>query len=119
MLRLNEMKENIMHHCFANSKIPTEWSRGIINPFYKNDGDPRNPLVYRPITLISIPCKVYAQILCLDHIYLLHSIRSNRKMSKRTPLCVLWMRRKHLTRLTEIATRFGLQHIIALGLGKR
>ena len=99
----------IMHHCFANSKIPTEWSRGIINPIYKNDGDPRNPLAYRPITLISIPCKVYAQILnarlekwletndilcdeqngfrkernCLDHIYLLHSILSNRKMSKK------------------------------------
>ena len=53
----------IMYYCFSTSKIPTDWSRGIINPIHKNDGDPRNPLGYRPITLISDPCKVYAQII--------------------------------------------------------
>ena len=53
----------IMVYCFANSKIPTEWSRGIINPIHNSDSDPRNPLGYRPITLISVPCKVYAHIL--------------------------------------------------------
>ena len=99
----------IMFYCFVNSKTPAEWSRGIINPIHKNDGDPRNPLDYRPITLISVPCKVYAHILnsrletwiemnnilcdeqngfrkdrsCLEHIYLLHSILSNRKLSRK------------------------------------
>ena len=52
-----------MFYSFANSKIPTEWSRGIINPIHKSDGDPRNPLGYRQITLISVPRKVYAHIL--------------------------------------------------------
>ena len=104
-----EILHKIMYYCFSASKLPTDWSRSIINPIHKNDGDPRNPLGYRPITLISVPCKVYAQILnarlekwietnnilcdeqngfrkersCLDHIYLLHSILSNRKLSKK------------------------------------
>ena len=71
--------------------------------------DPLNPLEYRPISIISIPCKIYADILnkrlsfwleqndilaeeqngfrknrsCLDHLYVLQSIIKNRKLKKK------------------------------------
>ena len=71
--------------------------------------DPRNPLNYRPITIISIPCKIYANILnrrlllwlegnrliadeqnsfqknrsCQDHVYALYSLIHNRKLHKK------------------------------------
>ena len=74
----------------------------------KND-DLRDPLSYRPITIISIPCKIYANILnkrllqwlesngilvdeqngfrkdrsCQDHVYSLYSLIHNRKMHKK------------------------------------
>ena len=49
-------------YAFANGKVPSEWSKGIIKPLPTGD-DPRNPLNYRPITIISIPCKIYENIL--------------------------------------------------------
>ena len=48
-----EILYKIMFYCFAKSKIP----------IHKSDDDPRNPLGYRQITLISVPRKVYAHIL--------------------------------------------------------
>ena len=97
----------IISHAFACGKVPNEWSKGIIKPLPKN-GDPRDPLNYCPITIISIPCKIYANILnkrllqwlesngllvdeqngfrkdrsCQDHIYSLYSLIHNRKMHK-------------------------------------
>ena len=42
--------------------LPTDWTRGMIFPIYK-DGDKKDPLNYRGITLLSIVGKVHAQIL--------------------------------------------------------
>ena len=103
----------IVSYAFANGKVPSEWSKGIIKPLPKGD-DPRNPLNYRPITIISIPCKIYANILnkrlllwleenrliadeqngfrknrsCQDHVYALYSLIHNRKLRKKeTYIC--------------------------------
>ena len=51
----------IIRYCFEAGKIPNEWTKGIINPIYKSE-DRCSPLNYRPITLLSIPCKVYTDI---------------------------------------------------------
>ena len=98
----------IVSYAFANGKVPSEWSKGIIKPLPKGD-DTRNPLNYRPITIISIPCKIYANILnkrlllwleengliadeqngfrknrsCQDHVYALYSLIHNRKLRKK------------------------------------
>ena len=97
----------IISYAFANGRVPNEWSKGIIKPLPKSD-DLRNPLNYRPITIISILCKIYANILnrrlllwlennglladeqngfrkdrsCQDHIYALYSLIHNRRLHK-------------------------------------
>jgi hypothetical protein len=43
-------------------EIPREWMQGLIFPLYK-DGDDRDPLNYRGITLLSIVGKVYNRVL--------------------------------------------------------
>ena len=43
-------------------EIPREWMQGLIFPLYK-DGDDRDPLNYRGITLLSIVGKVYKRVL--------------------------------------------------------
>ena len=98
----------IIHHAFSSGRVPSEWSKGIIKPLPKGE-DLRNPLNYRPITIISIPCKIYANLLnrrllkwlesnglladeqngfrrdrsCKDHIYALNSLIYNRKLNKK------------------------------------
>ena len=52
----------IIQECFTSGIVPDDWMTGIIHPIFK-DGDRRNPLHYRAITLISVPCKVYCDIL--------------------------------------------------------
>ena len=42
----------IVSYVLANGKVPSDWSKGIIKPLPKGD-DPRNPLNYRPITIIG------------------------------------------------------------------
>ncbi len=53
----------IISFAFDSGSIPSDWNKGIIVPIPKGDNSTRDPLGYRPITLISIPCKVYADIL--------------------------------------------------------
>ena len=44
----------IISHCFKNGEVPTEWTKGIINPIPKPDAkDARDPLNYRGISLLS------------------------------------------------------------------
>jgi hypothetical protein len=43
-------------------KLPTDWTRGMIFPIYK-DGDEKDTSNYRGITLLSIVGKVYAQVI--------------------------------------------------------
>ena len=98
----------IIRYCFDDGRVPNEWTKGVINPIFKG-GDSSNPLNYRPITLLSVPCKIYTDILnrrltqwledndvlydgqngfrkgrsCLDHIYTLYTIINNRKLEKK------------------------------------
>ncbi|CAC5413951.1 unnamed protein product [Mytilus coruscus] len=102
-----DMLQKIINFCFENGVSPFEWKQGIINPIVKpNSTDVRLPLSYRGITLLSVPCKVYCDILnsrfgdwiedsgvlvdeqcgfrrkrsCLDQIYSLYSIINDQKM---------------------------------------
>ena len=43
-------------------QVPRDWMQGVIFPLYK-DGDNRDPLNYRGITLLSIVGKVYNRVL--------------------------------------------------------
>ena len=44
----------LFHFCFANSIVPTAWSKGVITPIPKSTfKDPCMPLNYRGITLLS------------------------------------------------------------------
>jgi hypothetical protein len=45
------------------SEVPLDWLRGVVVPLHKS-GDRRDPLNYRPITLLSIVGKVYSSVLC-------------------------------------------------------
>ena len=47
---------------FRQGKVPLDWLRGVIVPIHK-DGNKKEPLNYRPITLLSIAGKVYTGIL--------------------------------------------------------
>ena len=99
----------IIKHCFFEGSVPTEWRKSIITPVPKPKMDPLDPLQYRPISLISVPCKIYADILnkrltgwlesndvlaeeqngfrkkrsCLDHLYVLSNIVKHRKLRKK------------------------------------
>ena len=101
----------IINFCFENGYVPSEWNKGVIRPIPKSDAkDPRDPLSYRGICLISIPCKMYAGILnvrlsqwidennivvdeqngfrrnrsCLEHIYALYTVINKRKQQKQS-----------------------------------
>jgi exonuclease III len=92
--------------CFDTGKIPRIWRRAIIKPLPKSsENDPRIPLNYRGISLLSCTAKIFTSILnsrivnflteqdvladeqngfranrsCADHIYGLHSIAKMRQ----------------------------------------
>lgn len=46
-----------------SGNIPSDWTRGIIIPIYKNKGSKRDPANYRPITLLSCLGKLFTSIL--------------------------------------------------------
>ena len=102
------MLHKMIAFCFENGVCSIQWKQGIINPIVKpNSTDYRLPLTYRGITLLSVPCKAYCEILnhrfgnwledsellvdeqcgfrrncgCLDHIYSLYSVVDDRKLS--------------------------------------
>jgi hypothetical protein len=47
---------------FWQGGVPMDWLRGVVVPLYK-DGSKKEPLNYRPVTLLSIVGKVYTGIL--------------------------------------------------------
>lgn len=49
--------------CYINGRVPKDWQRRIIVPFYKGKGDKGDCKNYRGISLLSIPRKVYGRIL--------------------------------------------------------
>ena len=95
--------------CFDSGKVPVMWTQSVITPIPKNrTNDPRVPLNYRGISLLSCIYKVYSSILnerlikhlnkneilhdeqngfrggrsCVDHIFTLTSIIRNKLHSK-------------------------------------
>ena len=95
------MLHKLMSLAFEQGMVPQDWNRGIIHPIPKSSSnDPTDPLCYRGISLISIPCKIYCMVLttrltkwmeankvlaeeqngfwqnrsCLDHLYTLNNI---------------------------------------------
>ena len=54
---------NIIKYCFQEGQVPQEWLTSVITPIPKSKTDPLDPLNFRPISLISVPCKIYADIL--------------------------------------------------------
>ncbi len=95
--------------CFDSCKIPSIWTQSVISPIPKNrTNDPRVPLNYRGISLLSCVYKLYSAVLnsrlikyfednailhdeqngfrggrsCQDHIFTLSSIIKNRLNDK-------------------------------------
>ena len=48
---------------FDTGILPDAWLEGIIRPIYKNNGDPKLPENYRPITILSCFGKLFTAIL--------------------------------------------------------
>ena len=59
---------------WQEEKLPTDWTRGVIFPIYK-DGEKKDTNNYRGITLLSIVGKVYAQV--INHRLMTWSERNN------------------------------------------
>ena len=97
--------------CFELGDIPSVWKTGIISPIPKSsENDRRDPMSYRGLSLLSIPCKIYIAILnarlckwlevndkladeqngfhrkrsCQDHLYALYSLVNNRKLARKS-----------------------------------
>ncbi len=97
--------------CFDSDRVPTIWTKSIISPIPKNrTNDPRVPLNYRGISLLSCVYKLYSATLntrlikhledndilhdeqngfrggrsCQDHIFTLSSIIKNRINEKKS-----------------------------------
>ena len=49
--------------CFEHGISPEIWQNGVIHPILKPGMDEREPPSYRGITLISVICKIYCDIL--------------------------------------------------------
>ena len=96
----------LFQYCFDNSILPTDWGRAIIKPIPKsNENDPRIPMNYRGISLLSCVSKIFTSIInermncyfesqsticdeqngfrkersCTDHVFALNSIVSLRQ----------------------------------------
>ena len=54
---------SIIKYCFQEGQVPQEWLTSVITPIPKPKTDPLDSLTFRPISLISVPCKIYADIL--------------------------------------------------------
>ena len=53
---------NMCYEAWRLEQVPRDWMQGVIFPLYK-DGDNRDPLNYRGITLLSIVGKEYNRVL--------------------------------------------------------
>lgn len=67
---------HIINHVWVAEQPPTDWTRGIILPFWKRKGDKLVCSNHRGITLLSIPAKLFTRILLTRA---LPAIRSHRR----------------------------------------
>ncbi|CAC5366226.1 unnamed protein product [Mytilus coruscus] len=58
-----DLLHKFVKFCSTEGQVPEEWLTSIITPIPKPNMDALNPLEYRPISIISVPCKIYAKIL--------------------------------------------------------
>lgn len=57
----------LFRKCFQDSIIPSVWNKSIIKPIPKSaKADPRFPLNYRGVSLISTVYKLYSGVLSLE-----------------------------------------------------
>ena len=55
---------NMLNMCYEKGLVPSIWKQGIINPIPKSStSDPRDPLIYRGITLTPVCYKLYCNML--------------------------------------------------------
>lgn len=107
---------NLLLTCFKQGLVPSEWQKSIIKPIPKcPNADPRVPMNYRGISLLSCVCKLYSSILnerlvfylescnlsaeeqngfrrkraCIDHIYSLTTIVNARKQEGKSTFAFL------------------------------
>ncbi|CAH1242627.1 Hypp6909 [Branchiostoma lanceolatum] len=69
----------IINHVWILEKLPDDWRRGIILPFWKRKGDQLVCSNHRGITLLSIPGKLFTRILLTRAI---PAIRSRRRLQQ-------------------------------------
>ena len=53
----------LFHIVWETGRVPSEWREGLIVSLYKGKGTKNDCANYRPITLLSIPGKVFANVL--------------------------------------------------------
>ena len=120
---MSECLHRLVTLVFERGEVPADWLRGVVVPLHK-DGDRREPLNYRPITLLSIAGKVYTSVLqkrliawceahgivvqeqggfrpqrgCPDQLFTLTElIKTRRLRGKRTYLCFIDIRKAYDT----------------------
>jgi len=127
----------IITQCFNSGEVPDVWLHSIINPILKPDSDPHDPKTYRGISLISIPCKVYCDVInarlsewcekndilaeeqngfrkkrsCLEHIYSLCSVIKNRKNAKQSTYCCFIDMKKAFDNINRDCLWFKMQRL--------
>ena len=106
---LTPLLHRLFSVCFDSALVPSDWCSALIHPILKpNTTDPRNPINYRGIALQSVVLKVFCKVLnarlsdwsetncilsdeqngfrpnrsCLDHLFVICSIISTRKLNK-------------------------------------
>ena len=57
-----ELIYDIIEWCLKTGKVPKEWKRADIMPIYKN-GNKNEPFNYRPVSLISMVCKICEKVI--------------------------------------------------------
>ena len=108
----NEQSIKLLHKmfelCMDTGIVPDTWTKSIIKPISKSaESDPRIPLNYRGISLISCVAKVFSSVLnkrivtfldenhilpeeqngfrknrsCIDHVFILHSVAKSRQLA--------------------------------------
>jgi len=70
----------VLHELFRkvwiSGRVPSEWKEGIITSLYKGKGPKKDCSSYRPISLLSVPGKVFTHVLLARINPLLESRRS-------------------------------------------
>ena len=51
----------LLNHVWLSEESPEEWGKGAVKLLYK-DGNKKDPLNYRGITLLSVVAKLFASI---------------------------------------------------------